>query len=64
MWRRLHPDEDNQFTVWDEYTSARLSNEVSSLSAVTANGQGCSVGSAHGSTLSISPVEMTLATTA
>lgn len=27
VWRRLHPNEDNQFTVWDEYTSARLSNE-------------------------------------
>jgi hypothetical protein len=27
-WRHLHPEVDDQFTVWDEYTSARLSNEV------------------------------------
>jgi len=28
VWRHLHPDTDDCFTVWDEYTSARLSNEV------------------------------------
>ena len=28
VWRRLHPDTEDAFTVWDEYTSARLSNEV------------------------------------
>ena len=29
IWRQLHPDVDNVFTVWDEKTSARVFNEVS-----------------------------------
>ncbi len=28
IWRRLHPDADSVFTVWDEKTSARVFNEV------------------------------------
>lgn len=31
IWRRLHPDVNNVFTVWDEKTSARVFNEVSCL---------------------------------
>ena len=30
VWRKLHPDTGNVFTVWDEYTSARMRNEVGS----------------------------------
>ncbi len=28
VWRKLHPDTVNAFTVWDEKTSARAFNEV------------------------------------
>ncbi len=28
VWRKLHPDSVNAFTVWDEKTSARAFNEV------------------------------------
>ena len=28
VWRKLHPDTTNAFTVWDEKTSARAFNEV------------------------------------
>lgn len=28
IWRQLHPDVDDAFTVWDEKTSARVFNEV------------------------------------
>ena len=28
VWRKLHPDSVNTFTVWDEKTSARAFNEV------------------------------------
>lgn len=28
VWRKLHPDSVNMFTVWDEKTSARAFNEV------------------------------------
>ena len=31
IWRRLHPDADTVFTVWDEKTSARVFNEVRHL---------------------------------
>ena len=29
-WRRQHPDTSNCFTVWDEYTNARVFNRVRS----------------------------------
>ena len=29
VWRELHPETTNAFTVWDEKTSARAFNEVS-----------------------------------
>lgn len=28
VWRKLHPDTVNAFTVWDERTNARAFNEV------------------------------------
>ena len=31
VWRQLHPEVDNIFTVWDEKTSARVFNEVQRL---------------------------------
>lgn len=31
VWRQMHPDVDNTFTVWDEKTSARVFNEVQRL---------------------------------
>jgi exonuclease III len=27
VWRELHPDEKNVFTVWDERTNARATNQ-------------------------------------
>ncbi len=31
VWRQLHPDVEDIFTVWDEKTSARVFNEVQHL---------------------------------
>ena len=30
VWRRLHPEQEGVYTVWDEKTSARIFNEVKS----------------------------------
>lgn len=31
IWRHLHPEEDNAFSVWDERTNKRPFNEVGML---------------------------------
>ena len=35
VWRKLHPDTVNAFTVWDEKTNARAFNEVTDLLCLT-----------------------------
>ena len=50
IWRRLHPDADSVFTVWDEKTSARVFNEVNLLQTSPAYPQyteGCLLASGH-----------------
>ena len=37
IWRRLHPDVEGVFTVWDEKTSARVFNEVNLPQAPSAH---------------------------
>lgn len=41
IWRRLHPNMDSVFTVWDEKTSARVFNEVCLCTSF------CSTAAAH-----------------